>query len=418
MQVNKEFLFGAGTGAFWNPRGFHDRQGLRGNHSYCVVRATEYQGERLLLIKDPWGDGGWSGPWSDGSKEWTADALRVLDYQFGDNGMWWMSYKTFLQRFTRLSRTRLFTREWNVTQLWTSVQVPWSGEYNDTRFEFTIPEATRAVVVLSKLNDRFFRGLAGQYVFRLGFRLHESGHEEYLIRGSSYSVHTRSASAELDLAAGTYDVFLQIWGNRDTEKQKVEKVVKENWISRRRKLLQMGLSYDIAHARIQPELSESADRMAGSNRPPPFGPPHVPDSAESLDVKMHVTDGDGESRDLAGTLHVMPKPPRIEIRRKARDDRDDVISIHSSSDNGRNDDQHNDHDDDNEAEPWDATCIVGLRVFCHRTAATIKVITPKSEVQDVVVIPDVDDPEKDAIKQGMKGRKARLSGWSDVGELL
>ena len=56
------------------------------------------------------------------------------------------------------------------------------------------------------------------------------------------------------------------------------------------------------------------------------------------------------------------------------------------------------------AEPWNAPLVVGLRVFCHKTAATINVKTVKA--QDVTVETkgklDVDDPEKDAVVHAEK----------------
>ncbi len=55
-------------------------------------------------------------------------------------------------------------------------------------------------------------------------------------------------------------------------------------------------------------------------------------------------------------------------------------------------------------EPWDATCVVGLRVFCQGegTTATIRVVNTaqgkRGEANAAVKKLDVDDPEKDAMK--------------------
>lgn len=62
MQVNKEFLFGCSTG-LWG-RGWGDRKGIVEQHAYSVMRAVEIDGERLLLLKNPWGKTEWKGPWS------------------------------------------------------------------------------------------------------------------------------------------------------------------------------------------------------------------------------------------------------------------------------------------------------------------------------------------------------------------
>ena len=31
-----------------------------------------------MLLRGPWGEAGWEGPWSDGSKEWTKEWLEIL----------------------------------------------------------------------------------------------------------------------------------------------------------------------------------------------------------------------------------------------------------------------------------------------------------------------------------------------------
>jgi hypothetical protein len=38
------------------------------------------------------GIGEWSGPWSDGSKEWTRYWMKKLNHCFGNEGEFWMSY--------------------------------------------------------------------------------------------------------------------------------------------------------------------------------------------------------------------------------------------------------------------------------------------------------------------------------------
>jgi hypothetical protein len=57
MQVNKEFLFGCGTGLFSNwldpkyrgpPK---DRKGISENHSYSIMEAKEVDGQRLLRLR-------------------------------------------------------------------------------------------------------------------------------------------------------------------------------------------------------------------------------------------------------------------------------------------------------------------------------------------------------------------------------
>lgn len=44
--------------------GYGERKGIREGHAYSVMRAVEMDGQRLLLLKNPWGKGEWTGPWS------------------------------------------------------------------------------------------------------------------------------------------------------------------------------------------------------------------------------------------------------------------------------------------------------------------------------------------------------------------
>ena len=48
-----------------------DAIGLVGNHAYAVLEVIEYQGHRMLLIKNPWGHFSWTGKYSYGDKVWT-----------------------------------------------------------------------------------------------------------------------------------------------------------------------------------------------------------------------------------------------------------------------------------------------------------------------------------------------------------
>lgn len=48
-----------------------DGIGLVGNHAYAVLEIIEYNGLRMLLIKNPWGHFRWTGKYSFGDAAWT-----------------------------------------------------------------------------------------------------------------------------------------------------------------------------------------------------------------------------------------------------------------------------------------------------------------------------------------------------------
>ena len=67
--------------------------GLIPDHAYSILKTTEYNGKKFLVIRNPWGEGEWTGPWSDGSKEWTKEWLplfEILNHQPGNDGVFIM----------------------------------------------------------------------------------------------------------------------------------------------------------------------------------------------------------------------------------------------------------------------------------------------------------------------------------------
>lgn len=247
MQVNKEFLFGCSTG-IWG-RGLGNRKGIVELHAYSVMRAVEIEGKRLVLLKNPWGKGEWKGPWSDGSKEWTAEWLQRLDHKFGDDGAFWISYSDLLRKYQAFDRTRLFGDDWRVASIWTTLAVPWKQDYHDTHFGFTLSTGGDVVIVLSQLDDRYFRGLEGQYTFTLAFRLHRTGQEDYIVRTPPAYRMSRSVNVEVKLEAGDYTVMVKVDATRNDSILPVEDVVRNNAKTRREKLLRIGLAYDLAHSK-------------------------------------------------------------------------------------------------------------------------------------------------------------------------
>jgi hypothetical protein len=164
--------------------------------------------------------------------------------------VFWISYEDLLRNYQHFDRTRLFGPEWIVTQRWTSVEVPWSVDYlEDPKFRIAIPKSGPVVIVLSQLDDRYFRGLEGQYEFHLQFRLHKEDEYDYIVRSNKAYYMKRSVSTELDLEAGTYWVLLKITAKRFPDSPTVEDVITRSCQLRREKLLSVGLSYDMAHAK-------------------------------------------------------------------------------------------------------------------------------------------------------------------------
>ncbi|KAK4222485.1 cysteine proteinase [Podospora fimiseda] len=235
--------------------------GLALGHAYSILKAVEVVDEdgnrvRLVKIRNPWGQrasngiGEWNGPWSDGSKEWTPYWLNKLDHRFGDDGVFWMSYNDMLETFFFIHRTRIFDDKWTVIQQWTSLNVGWVVGYLNTKFIIEVKKGGTVVVVLSQLNERYFVGFEGQYNFALHFILQAEGSAEHLCRVRPvHAWENRSVSCEIDLEPGRYEVLPKITAQRIEGKDLVEDVVKK-WADKNpAKLRQIGMQYDLAHAK-------------------------------------------------------------------------------------------------------------------------------------------------------------------------
>lgn len=256
-RVNDEFLFGASTGLL--EHGYGERNGISEGHAYVVMEArTLKSGQRLVKLRNPWGKvrkGIWEGAWSDGSKEWTAEVQEEIDHKFGSDSVFWISYEDLIRKYSHFDRTRLFRdQDWRCCQRWIGVDVPWKAAYHE-KFHIKVTQDSPIVLVLSQLDGRYFKGLQGQYSFRLHFRLHyedSPNAEDYIVRSHGNYLMERSVSVELpDLAAGNYVVYLKVTAERDSGAQSVEQVVKREASKRteNEKLSQVGYAYDLAHSK-------------------------------------------------------------------------------------------------------------------------------------------------------------------------
>ncbi|KAI3614142.1 hypothetical protein WG66_010711 [Moniliophthora roreri] len=235
LKANIDRLFGCSYKSLDGTRSGDDDikiNGLIGGHAYSVLRAVEHKGKRFVVIRNPWGEGEWTGPWADGSKEWTPEwleAIPVLGHMFGDDGQFVMEYKDFLECWDHISRNLLLDSSWVMSCQWLHVRtkVPFRpGSYGDVSFTFSLPESTPAIIVLSQIDKRYFEPIPGRCAWRFEFVLFKEGQKEPIGKSSHTRVEPRSVNLEIELEAGDYVVHVRL-DRREVREQGYLKEIEE-----------------------------------------------------------------------------------------------------------------------------------------------------------------------------------------------
>ncbi|KAF8916828.1 hypothetical protein CPB85DRAFT_1409775 [Mucidula mucida] len=219
LKANEDRLFGVFFRGLDSTRSGIDNvtvNGLHGSHAYSVLRAVELRGKKFVVVRNPWAQSEWNGPWSDGSKEWTKEWLEVLPelgHIFGDDGEFVMEYRDFLSCWQHIDRTLLFDAHWVMSSQWLRVSarpVPSAWSFGDVSFTISVPEATPAVIVLSQLDGRYFDAISGRSFWTLEFVVFKKGEKQIFAESSSARLYTRSVNVEVNLDPGDYVVHVRL----------------------------------------------------------------------------------------------------------------------------------------------------------------------------------------------------------------
>ncbi|CAJ2505545.1 Uu.00g129390.m01.CDS01 [Anthostomella pinea] len=441
-----EFVFAlAAMGTGWD----NTRSGLALGHAYSILDAREEPTEdllekkRLVKIRNPWGErawnglGEWNGPWSDGSREWTSYWLKKMGHTFGDDGVFWMEYGDMLETFMFLHRTRLFDERWTVVQQWTSTNVSWLTGYLQTKFVIEVKKAGVVVIVLTQLDDRYFQGLEGQYWFELHFLLREIGSPtgEHVCRVRPvHSWENRSVSCEVELEPGNYEVLPKIAATRNENKSPVEEVVKEYADRNPQKLRQVGMQYDLAHAKggvvdedealekeekkdklrakqkkAMGQAASAMEKAAEAMKEMSGGDKKGSTDVKSDEEKKSGADSDKQSVEKQTTsaeTKGAEKPSEAQATTESRDPSDEAtrqteapkeanalvepqpqpeevkvegpaVDVQEESEESDSEDSSGDEDDaEGPTSPWNAVCVLGLRVYARDPDVSIKLVKP------------------------------------------
>ena len=78
-----------------------------------------------------------------------------------------------------------------------------------TTVTFSIPVASPTLIVLSKIDSRYFKDIEGPCIWTVDFILAKEGATRPLAESSYAFFYTRSTSLEIDLEAGNYVVHVR-----------------------------------------------------------------------------------------------------------------------------------------------------------------------------------------------------------------
>ena len=125
------------------------------NHAYTLIGTAQYNGEKLVQIRNPWGSEAYKGVWSDDdSSKWTPEAKAALNHVTTKNdGIFYMPISNYRKQFSTASIA--LYQNWQRTQK----QLSWDRSKELSSLSITInnPQAQRVVVGITGLQSRMFR---------------------------------------------------------------------------------------------------------------------------------------------------------------------------------------------------------------------------------------------------------------------
>jgi calpain, invertebrate len=99
--------------------------GILFNHAYGIQQVKEVDGLMLVRIRNPWGQGEWTGKFADEDEAWDdhKGLKEKLNYVFKNDGNWWMKYDDFCAHFNKLYLCKIFPSTWSQY----SIAGEWAG---------------------------------------------------------------------------------------------------------------------------------------------------------------------------------------------------------------------------------------------------------------------------------------------------
>ena len=110
-----------------------------------------------MRIRNPWGHGEWSVKFADEDEAWDdhKGLKDKLDYQFGEDGTWWMRYEDWCAHYNKMYLCKIFPATWSQY----SISSEWKGNTAGGGYPSSAvgrDEEEKGAHELADTNDRWF----------------------------------------------------------------------------------------------------------------------------------------------------------------------------------------------------------------------------------------------------------------------
>jgi len=190
--------------------------GLVSSHAYTVISVYDFDDNKLLKIRNPWGGGfEWNGDFGDKSNKWTKEIKQKVNFQDADDGIFYMTFQDFLKYFPYTFVCKYYDG--------------WSYKYkkiiqtNSDRMialKFKVDKKTKAIIGLHQKQERFYNKVKNyKPVYCKLFLIKYHNHNYEYICSNEGSIDKIYLDLEETLEPGDYYVFARVnwtYFNQDT----------------------------------------------------------------------------------------------------------------------------------------------------------------------------------------------------------
>lgn len=195
-------------------------KGIIGSHSYSVLDAKQIDlgngtTERLVKLRNPWGNKQWTGAWSDGSNNWNDYTLRQANhYKNNKNGIFWMTVSDLQKNFCDL-----VTCKCHATYKYSYIKVSQKRSFPDnlSMIQVSVKNTTNIYLSVVQKEQRHFLQKVNTMEYKYSLMrvwLVDSKTKNLKDSEFKWDPNTGAIDLELNLKAGEYLLFIETYWNQ------------------------------------------------------------------------------------------------------------------------------------------------------------------------------------------------------------